>query len=39
VDGGHDYLRRCAKSLNEYTDLSETAEADEDRIKHNNETC
>ena len=38
VDGGHDYLRRCANSPDDYTDLSETAEADEDRIKHNNET-
>ena len=38
VDGGHDYLRRCANSPDDYTDLSETEEADEDGIKHNNET-
>ena len=23
VDGGHDYLRRCAKSLDDFVDLSE----------------
>ena len=23
VDGGHDYLRRCAKSLDDFIDLSE----------------
>ena len=26
VDGGLDYLRRCAESRDDYTDLSETAE-------------
>lgn len=29
VDGGHDYLRRCANSPDDYTDLSETAEVEE----------
>lgn len=29
VDGGHDYLRRCAASSEDYTDLSETAPAAE----------
>ena len=24
VDGGHDYLRRCANSLDDFIDLSET---------------
>lgn len=39
VDGGNDYLRRCANSLDDYTDLSETVEVDYDGIKHNNVTC
>lgn len=30
VDGGHDYLRRCFGSPDDYTDLSVTAETDEE---------
>lgn len=26
VDGGHDYLRRCAPSADDFTDLSEVEE-------------
>ena len=37
VDGGHDYLRRCANSPNDYTDLSETAEVEEP-VKRQDET-
>lgn len=32
VDGGHDYLRRCAASKNDYTELSEMIEVDENKI-------
>lgn len=32
VDGGHDYLRRCAASENDYTELSEMIEIDENKI-------
>ena len=28
VDGGHDYLRRCAKSLDDFIDLSEFQKQD-----------
>ena len=28
VDGGHDYLRRCAKSLDDFVDLSELQKQD-----------
>lgn len=28
VDGGHDYLRRCAKSLDDFVDLSEFQKQD-----------
>ena len=37
VDGGHDYLRRCANTPNDYTDLSETAEVEEP-VKRQDET-
>ena len=32
VDGGHDYLRRCAESLDDCIDLSEFDSEDEKRI-------
>ena len=32
VDGGHDYLRRCAESLDDFIDLSEFDSEDEKRI-------
>lgn len=32
VDGGHDYLRRCAESLDDFIDLSEVDSEDEKRI-------
>lgn len=28
VDGGHDYLKRCAKSLDDFVDLSEFQKQD-----------
>ena len=30
VDGGHDYLRRCAKSLDDFVDLSEFQKQDDE---------
>ena len=33
VDGGHDYLRRCFKDKNCYTDLSETIEENTEEKK------
>lgn len=30
VDGGHDYLRRCAESHDDYTELSEVIEVEDE---------
>ena len=38
VDGGHDYLRRCANTPDDYTDLTETVETDEEKTKTEYET-